>query len=117
VNEDMYVQDGDNKSRMDRALETKAMMQRTLEEWRSQGKFDYPLNDEGLVARLEDARDLTKMLSNAVLQFCDEPEIMIMLMMTDPIRFKFLVQAAALAHMMSCDDPDCGIKYPEKGVA
>jgi hypothetical protein len=111
MNEDM------NKTPQERALETKAMLQHALEEWRSQGRFDYPLNDEGLVARLEDARDMTKMLTNAILQFCDDPEIMMVLMMLDPIRFRFLVQAAALAHMMSCSDPDCGIKYPEKGVA
>ncbi|MDE2105048.1 MAG: hypothetical protein KGL39_47860 [Patescibacteria group bacterium] len=119
MNEDMFVQDGDDqpKTQLDKALETKAMLNRTLDEWRSQGKFDYPLTDEGLVARLEDARDMTKILSNAVLQFCDDPEVMMVMMLIDPIRFKFVVQAAALAHMMSCSDPECGIKYPEKGAA
>jgi hypothetical protein len=114
MNNDMNEQPS---SQQERALETKAMLNRALEEWRSQGRFDYPLNDDGLVARLEDARDMTKLLSNAILQFCDDPEIMMVLMMIEPVRFKFLVQAAAIAHMMSCNDPDCGIKYPEKGVA
>jgi MarR-like DNA-binding transcriptional regulator SgrR of sgrS sRNA len=113
----MFGDYSDNKRlTREQAVELKQNMRRALEEFRTSGKLDYPLNDEGKVARLEDARDLAKLLSNEVIELLMDPNVQMIMAFSDPIKYQFFSQLALLAHTLVCTDPECKINNPELGV-
>ncbi len=113
----MFGEEGQHKFTKEEAMQIKRRMAETLEVWRSIGKLDYVLNEQGKVARLEDARDLAKTLANALMQVLSSPNVQMIMMMTgDPDEYQFLGQLGIIAHTLVCDDPECRINNPELGL-
>jgi hypothetical protein len=96
-----------------KADETKRAMDQVFAQWRESKSFSFPLNDEGRVARLEDARTLGRILSAKLLMLIDLEPVMSILLMLDPQETAFLFQLGTVAHMMTCDDPKCTITHPK----
>ncbi len=97
------------------SMHTTEDVQNLVAQWRERGHFAYPLNEEGKVARLEDARELAKTLSNGVMLVLSDPEVMMTMMLLCPDMAVYLGQMALVVHNLACVDPDCKINHPELG--
>jgi hypothetical protein len=101
---------------LEQAQELDRNIRRTVELWRSMGKLDYPLNEDGKVARLEDARDMLKLVTNAMIDILMSEHVQMIMLLTDPDKYQFMSQLAVIAHRMACVDPECKINHPTLGL-
>ena len=93
--------------------EKRARLENILSEWRQQGGFDYPLTEEGKVARLEDAREVGKVTSAYLLEVMSNPQISQFYRLTNPGEYDFLCQLGVVTHLLTCVDPECRIIHPQ----